>query len=279
MMRPFTIVSLGDVLRLETANLLAAVGYLAGAVSEWRTQAQLINQGVCPPVQIPQNYRVHFLKSLERIRDASEELDMVASRAAAGRAFDDCLGWFAGEHRYGAFDLQKIITHADHVVHAFADEMRARLVFVMPSKHADYYDHPALFGEAVDEAFPSVAPDIAEAGKCRALGRWTAAVMHLMRVLEIGLGVLAKHSGVEADENWNTILNQIEGRLRSITRKADGREAEQWAAEAGTHLRFIKNAWRNHAMHPHERYDEERAVAIFDNARSFMQHLAGRLSE
>lgn len=153
------------------------------------------------------------------------------------------------------------------------------MMFVMASKHAAFYADGAHFSEAVDEAFPSVIYDVAEAAKCRALGRWTACVMHVMRVLEIGLGALAKHLGVEEDGNWNTVLNEVESKAREIGKRTHGKEAEQWAAEAGTHLRFIKNAWRNHAMHPLEKYDEERAVAIFDNARSFMQHLATRLSE
>lgn len=273
------LVSFRAVIRLESANLIAAVGYLAGAVSEWRTQVQLINQNVCPPLFIPGEYRLQFLKSLERIRDASKAMDMVASSAAADRAFDDCLGWFSVDRRYGAFDLQKVISHADRVVHAFMDEMRARLVFVMPSKHAAFYDQPFPFGEAVEEAFPSIAYDVAEAAKCRSLGRWTACVMHVMRALETGLGALAIHFGLEGQGNWNTVLNEIEVKARGVGKGIHGKEAEQWAAEAGTHLRFIKNAWRNHAMHPLEKYDEERAVTIFDNARSFMQHLAGRLGE
>ncbi len=32
-------------------------------------------------------------------------------------------------------------------------------------------------------------------------------------------------------------------------------------------------------MHPRQTYDEDRAVAIFDNARSFMQHISEKLSE
>ena len=130
----------------------------------------------------------------------------------------------------------------------------------------------------MEDAFPSVAYDIAEAAKCRAFGRWTAMVMHLMRVLEAGLEALARHVGVEPTNNWNSTLGAIEVRLREVRGNIVGREEEQWAAESGVHLRFIKNAWRNHAMHPHERYDEERAVQIFDNARLFMQHLAQKLS-
>lgn len=117
--------------------------------------------------------------------------------AGAERAHDECLEWFAVERRYSAFDLQKIISHADRVVHVFLDEMRAREMFVMPSKHAAYYSDAPHFGEAVDDAFASAAYDIGEAAKCRSFGRWTACVMHVMRVLEVGLGVLARHVGVD----------------------------------------------------------------------------------
>ncbi len=70
----------------------------------------------------------------------------------------------------------------------------------------------------------------------------------------------------------NKTLNEIEAKTREVGRRSQGAEAEQWAAEAATHLRFVKNAWRNQAMHPRHTYDEERAVTIFESARSFMQH-------
>jgi hypothetical protein len=135
------------------------------------------------------------------------------------------------------------------------------------------------FGQEVEDAFPSVAFDIGEASKCRALTRWTASVMHLMRVLEVGLGCLGQFAGVDPNENWNTVLNQIEAELKKVGKKTHSPEEEQFAAEAATHFRSIKNAWRNHAMHAREKYDEERAVAIYDSVRSFMRHLATRLSE
>ena len=61
--------------------------------------------------------------------------------------------------------------------------------------------------------------------------------MHLMRVLESGLDALAKHLDVPSGENWNSVLGAIEGKLREVRRKIDGRDEEQWAAEAGVHLR------------------------------------------
>jgi hypothetical protein len=98
-------------------------------------------------------------------------------------------------------------------------------------------------------------------------------------VLEIGLRALAANLQVSADGNWNTTLNQIESKAREVSKRTHGADAEQWMAEAGAHLRFVKNAWRNHAMHPTEKYDEARADAIFSSARSFMLHLAQRLAE
>ena len=95
--------------------------------------------------------------------------------------------------------------------------------------------------------------------------------------LVVGLRALAIHMDVVHEENRNKTLNQIETRLREVRRNVDGADAEQWAAEIGTQLRFIKNAWRNQAMHPLATYDEARAVAIYDNARLLLTHLSERL--
>lgn len=98
-----------------------------------------------------------------------------------------------------------------------------------------------------------------------------------MRALEPALDALAQHVGVEAGPNWNQTLDQIEKALRSVTRRDQGAEAESWAAEAGVQIRFLKNAWRNKAMHAGTIYDERRARTIFDTTRSLMQHLAEKI--
>ena len=90
---------------------------------------------------------------------------------------------------------------------------------------------------------------------------------------------LAAHVGVAHEENWNKTLNLIEAKLREVRKKVDGPQAEQRAAETGTQLRFIKNAWRNHAMHPLVAYDEHRAKAIVENARLLLKHLASKINQ
>ncbi|UXU74322.1 MULTISPECIES: hypothetical protein [unclassified Paracoccus (in: a-proteobacteria)] len=164
----------------------------------------------------------------------------------------------------GATVLEELRRHCVSLAQTIIDELSGRKLYTLDRRHAIWFDDPSPFGAVVEDAFPSACFDIREAAKCRAVGRWTACVMHLMRVMEAGLGALAHHHDVPADANWNQVINQIEARIREVGKRSHGPEAEQCAAEAATHLRFVKNAWRNHAMHRFEKYDEERAASIVD---------------
>ncbi|MFD0986748.1 hypothetical protein [Methyloligella solikamskensis] len=144
-------------------------------------------------------------------------------------------------------------------------------------------DEPA-FGQRVDECFPSARFDIEEAGKCLALSRGTAAVMHLMRAAEVGLGCLASALKVDAsNENWNSLLNDIEKEIRSRTAATHGQDwkdrEEPFFTESATHFRLMKNAWRNHAAHARVKYTTEEAGEIYQSVRAFMRHLSKRLRE
>ncbi|GGA47140.1 hypothetical protein GCM10011395_16710 [Sphingomonas psychrolutea] len=140
-----------------------------------------------------------------------------------------------------------------------------------------YSDEQRLFGEAVHAAFPSASYDIQEAGKCRALGRWTATVMHLMRALDPA--ILAFQSALNVSvpkENWQQIIDQIEAAIKGQGHKHPD---HQWNSEASAFFRVLKDAWRNHAMHGKDQYDEERASAVYDSVRGFLRHLATKISE
>ena len=258
---------------------ISALTFLTGSISDWRIQMQLIQKRAITPLHFSMEVRAQFLDCFRVIEKAAQRLEMAGVGAAANRGFNECLELLSAPIGYDAHRLGRIVAYAEQVVLPFMDELQARVLYSMPPRHASLYVAEFPFGEAVEDAFSSASYDIAEAAKCRALARWTASVMHLMRVLEVGLRSLAEHYGIEPGESWNTTLNQIEAKSRDVRKSVVGADEEKWANEAGVHLRFIKNAWRNHAMHPVEKYDEERAVAIFDNARTFMQHLAQKLSE
>jgi hypothetical protein len=258
---------------------LSAMTFLSGCISEWRVQVQLIRADKIRPVAHSMETRAQFLRSLAVLGEAASQMNMEGAAIGIKRAREECLEHLAAPIGTDAHRLQQIVSHAERVVTTFMDELSGRYLLVLASKHAEFFQLPDPFGDSVAAAFPSATYDISEAAKCRALGRWTATVMHLMRVLEVGLRALAEKYGLEAGPNWNTLLNQIEAESRKIGKRTHGAAEEQWAAEAATHLRFIKNAWRNHAMHALEKYDEERSVAIFENTRDFMKHLSINLSE
>ena len=164
-----------------------------------------------------------------------------------------------------------------------AHELEGRAIYYI-SDHIELLSGSQPFGEPVDEAFPSARYDISEAGRCLALRRSTACVVHLMRVLEVGLSSLANALNVELNKgNWNTILNLVEKEIRSRTKDSHGdtwkNEDEPFFTEAATHFRLVKNAWRNHATHGKEKYTDEEAEDIYRSVRSFMRHLSERLSE
>ena len=141
-----------------------------------------------------------------------------------------------------------------------------------------------MFGAEAASGFPSAAFDISEAGKCFALNRPTACVFHLMRVLEIGLGVFAKHFAVPSDHtNWHNIIEGIEKAVRNMSsdpaKPADWKEQQEFYSQAAHGFMFIKDAWRNYTAHARGKYTEDETETIFINVRAFMQRLATRLHE
>lgn len=130
-----------------------------------------------------------------------------------------------------------------------------------------------------DENFKSSAYDIAEAGKCLALDRGTAAVMHLMRALETPLFLMAAKVRVNTKRrsDWGRILEKIERKLLPPTNVS--KSMRNFLTPAAAQFRVFKDAWRNHAMHARQKYTEEEAAAVYVAVESFMKQLAKRLCE
>jgi hypothetical protein len=148
---------------------------------------------------------------------------------------------------------------------------------VFPERE-DFYENPALFGVKVEHSFSEASRDIRSAGSCYAADRNTACVMHLMRVLELGLNALAERLSVKfGRREWENVINDIEAAIAKINGPyagLDWREQQRFYAEAAKDFRYFKNAWRNHAMHAREHYDAGDARMILDHVKAFMVHLA-----
>lgn len=156
------------------------------------------------------------------------------------------------------------------------DELARRHFFYVNESVAAYYETPFAGWDNVRDKYPSAIVDVEEAGKCLALGRGTACVFHLMRVLELGLQSLGKDLGLtKIDSNWQTIINEVNKAIGSLPFSTPAeKEYRAQRAEAAAHLQNIKDAWRNDVMHPRATYTEEQASEIWFHTRVFMVKLA-----
>jgi hypothetical protein len=191
------------------------------------------------------------------------------------------------ENRY-SFDW--LHTQARSLEGLAEKELRNKLFLYIPPERTKFWPsqaNPYPFGEAVARAFPSATFDINNAGICVGTTLATAAVFHLMRIMEIGLRALGAKFGVSLERtNWAPAIDQIESRIREMHKDAawkallDCKEQQEFYAQAASHFAILKDAWRNYTMHVRgSKYTEDEAERIFDNVRGFMQKLAMRLVE
>lgn len=137
------------------------------------------------------------------------------------------------------------------------------------------------FGNEVAAKFPSIAYEIDEAGKCSALGRSTASVFHLMRVMEIGIGAIRQSLGIPdpikaSDRNWGAILKKIKDDNKS---GAWNPGDKQLLDESYASLDAVRLAWRNSTMHVENKYNPDEAQHIFAVVKGFMKKIASRMDE
>jgi hypothetical protein len=168
-------------------------------------------------------------------------------------------------------------------------ELKQKAFFYIPPERMRFWPkqvEPFAFGKNVADNFPSTTFDANSAAFGVATTLSTAAVFHLMRVLEIGLSVLGKQFGVSlAHTNWAPAIEQIESKIRDMHKdpawKAlpDCKEQQEFYAQAASHFAIVKDAWRNHTMHARGKYTEDEAEQMFLSVKTFMQKLAERLKE
>jgi len=172
-----------------------------------------------------------------------------------------------------------------HLVYAlqerFMDDLGRCFLLVVPKRDAELLQGKQLFGASVFERFPSATVDIEEAGNCLALARSTAAVFHLMRVMEAGLKVTANALGVDYAPSWESYLRQMQPLIEMEWKKKPlkWRKDEAFFKHVYTHLHGVKLSWRNPTMHIVQNYTPEMADDVWSAVKTFMRHLSTKLSE
>jgi hypothetical protein len=98
--------------------------------------------------------------------------------------------------------------------YSFSGELRRRLFLGIEDDKNKFFQNGYLLGRRVNNAFPSCVTESRDAGNCYALEQYEATGFHSMRILERGLGSLAKKFGVDFNHtNCTTLSNRSKRKL------------------------------------------------------------------
>jgi hypothetical protein len=163
-------------------------------------------------------------------------------------------------------------------------ELSLTTFLVLEPKDNGYFSPSSPhFGPDVSAKFQTTAVfEIDEAAKCLALGRPTACVFHLMRVMEFAVRAArcvgipdplqpADRGGAQEDPGWID-AKWPTGAARTA---GDGEFFDNLYAS----LDAVKNPWRNATMHPASKYTDDEAEHVFVAVKGFMMKLASHCDE
>jgi hypothetical protein len=233
-------------------------------------------------VKLSERNKEYLTKLLDEMRVICQEIGLPMSVIQIDRAKR-----FVNSEVCDASKLATVFTELNARI---TDEISSLVFLVMQVGKKDYYEKPNLFGEKVFNNFPFANFDIEEAGKCFATARYTACVMHLQRVLEVGLKSYGGFLGIaslatSAQPSWNKVLDETRKEIKERSDKQN--TAKVWATNnekefcesVQPFLESVKTAWRNPSMHADAKYTEDEAEDIFSAVKRFMKHLAEHLDE
>ncbi len=224
---------------------------------------------------------ITFLRGrLERLRDHLDNLEARITLIAVLEAQDSI--------RYSGVTWGQAKIRFDEISNTLRRELSSAKLLSLEAKEQSYFSPMApLFGEDFQTKFTSGgAFELDEAAKCLAVGRPTASIFHLMRLMEIGVRAVARCLDIPdpiqpADRSWGAVLQRVR----------DGIDAK-WSTVAAclvgdgeifdslyASLDAVKNPWRNATMHPANKYTHDEAEHVFAAVRGFMMRLASRCDE
>jgi hypothetical protein len=166
-------------------------------------------------------------------------------------------------------------------------ELGERVFMYIPEDRITWLNKQDAFGPEVSLNFKSAKEDIIESGNCYAVGLYTACVFHTMRVLEHGIKALAKDIGLKFyRQSWGTIIKKIKDKIDLEIKSLSGQpkdqmrtEKLQFLSQVAQEFTYFKDGWRNYVMHGEDKYDGPKALSILNHVKTFMAHLATKLTE
>jgi hypothetical protein len=166
-------------------------------------------------------------------------------------------------------------------------EIKSRLFVFVPSHRNKFMQPRNFMSETTRDTFPTARQEMAEAGRSHAVGLYTAAVLHCVRAVEIGLRAMATELRVEfpfplVQADQENVIRGIESKIAAMKdRKKDAdKDADlNFYSEAAMQFRYFKDGWRVRAAHTRATYDESQSNGVIEHAATFLDILSKRLKE
>jgi hypothetical protein len=170
-----------------------------------------------------------------------------------------------------------------NVANVIEAELGSREFLSIPPDRSMYAESGWLDLFQVEAPFPNAAKELEAAGRCYAYGEPDASMFHSMRALDIVLGLLAAAVGVNAEKNWQNVLNDIEAKLKAASggpKKTEAdKQREHFYAQLAAQFKFFKDGWRNYTMHAKERYSDRDAEQMLKHVEYFLILASEQLKE
>lgn len=236
------------------------------------------------PITLPNKEVIE--EALDFISEAMAVVDGSASRncvesmkkiLSEGKEAPAVPGFHRPAFELPGFGVVQFASEASVLRGRVLSELREQYSFLLSAQEASLYmQMEPLFGREVECALPNAAEDIAEAGRCLALDRNTAAIFHLMRALELAVRAVATKLNATVQDSsgkylpWGVMNQNAKVKIDAMPAGSDKTAWER------VHALFesLGRAWRNETMHPKHNYSHEEAQEVFSIAKSFMRHLA-----
>lgn len=292
-MAPYYVVSLWDMLELPFGRLIHSFQQLSSTsqlLANWspalgkpsfQNNAYKDNQ----PLFVSRDYD-DLVEHAQVFCDLCTDLSLSVTKQAAEQVCQNLKrakrdpqgnGWL-----FERGDRLKLQGSLNLVINCMRLEANTKVAMILPPDKLHLYSQiDPIFGSDVRSKYPSAIYDIDEAAKCLALGRSTAAVFHLMRVMEVALKAISKCLGLSTpnNPNWSNWLRPIrtEGERRNALpgKWIEFQDFQDWWQR----IDAIKDAQRNQTMHVTIVYTAEEADIIFKATDGFIRKLPARMDE
>lgn len=271
------LLTLLDLMQIIKADALHRLGVFAGSID-----------GICdlgPVKEVKSNISDELRKKLVKSLPDYRETCVDANLRISAMALDDLISQVK-DRTPPSLTFETLRAALNELSNTLHRELKCITVLCLNPKRSEFYKATNLFGGEVARNFPSTTFDIEEAGNCLATERSTAAVFHLIRVIEVGLQALGKtlnvpHLDPRLNPTWEAILGKCDAELKKTRkdRSPDWQADPDFFSEATARLRSVKDAWRNPTMHIQKKYMPDEAQDIYNAVRTFMRHLATKLAE